>query len=141
MPKMSGYVKTFKFNEENKDRNNKLMSFHTDDKKLLEQYKGIWTKIEDFKKHELNHLLVYDDRYRENKIRTYSDKVYTNFHGLNVSEDDIECESFTVTSIGSLLVYGSKYYLQVFLENCDQKTVNKQMADYLDENLFEDQIL
>ena len=35
------------------------------------------------------------------RIRTYSDKVHTNFRGLNIPEDDIECKSFTVTSIGS----------------------------------------
>ena len=28
------------------------------------------------------------------KIRTYSNKVYTNFRGLNVPEADIECECF-----------------------------------------------
>ena len=53
----------------------------------------------------------------------------------------MECESFTVISIDSLLVYKQKYYLQVYLDNCAYKIVNKQMADYLDENLFEDQIL
>ena len=41
-------------------------------------------------------------------MRTYGNKVYTNFHGLNVLEDDIECEFFTVISIDSLLVYESK---------------------------------
>ena len=45
------------------------------------------------------------------KIRTYDDKDYTNFGGLNVPEDDIECESFTVTSIHSLLAYENKDYL------------------------------
>ena len=50
-------------------------------------------------------------------------------------------ESFTVTSIDSPLVYVSKYYLQVYLDNCANKIVKKQMADYLDENLFEDYIL
>ena len=73
-------------------------------------------------------------------MRTYGAKVYTNFHGLNVSEDDIESESFTVTSIDSLLVYGRKYYLQVYLDNFDYETVIKQMTDYLDDNLFEDYI-
>ena len=37
MPKMSGYIKTFK----GKEVNNKLMSFRIDDEKLLEQYKAI----------------------------------------------------------------------------------------------------
>ena len=35
--------------------------------------------MEDLKNIELNALLVYDDRYIKTKIRTYSDKVYTNF--------------------------------------------------------------
>ena len=37
MPKMSGYVKTFKVKDGDKDKNNKLMSFCIDDKKLLEK--------------------------------------------------------------------------------------------------------
>ena len=53
-------------------------------------------------------------------------------------EDDIECKSFTVISIDSLLVYKNKDYLQVYLDNCAYKIVNKQMIDYLDENVFED---
>ena len=89
------------------------MFFRIYDEKLLEKYKAIWTKIEDLKNIELNALPVYDDRYIKTKIRTYGDKVYTNFRGLNVPEDDIECESFTVISIDSLLLYENKYYLQV----------------------------
>ena len=42
------------------------------------------------------------------KIRTYGDKIYTNFRGLNVPEDDIECESFTVIFTDSLIVYENK---------------------------------
>ena len=61
------------------------------------------------------------------KIRIYGNKVYANFHDLNVPEDDIECESFTVISVDSLLVYNEKYYVQVFLDNFGYKIVNKQM--------------
>ena len=66
------------------------MSFRIDDEKLLEKYKAIWTKIEDLKNIEFNALPVYDDRYIKPKIRTYGDKVYTNFRGLNVPEDGVE---------------------------------------------------
>ena len=131
---MSGYAKTFKIKEGNK----KLMSFCIDDEKLLEKYRAIWTKIEDLKNVKLIAFPVYDDRYIKTKTRTFGDKVYTNFRGLNVPEDDIECESFTVISIDSLLVYNKKFFLQVYLNNCAYKIVNKQMTDYLDENLFED---
>ena len=47
MSKMSGYVKTFKFKDGGKDKNNKLMYFRIDTEKLLEKYKANWIKIED----------------------------------------------------------------------------------------------
>ena len=65
-----------------------------DDETLLEKCEAIWTKTKDLKNIELNALGVYDDRYIKVKIRRYSDNVYTNFRGLNISEDDIECGSF-----------------------------------------------
>ena len=37
---------------------------------------------------ELIALTNYDDKYIKTEIRTYDDKVYTNFRGLNVPEDD-----------------------------------------------------
>ena len=61
IPKMSGYVKTFKVKDGDKDKNNKLMSFRIDDEKLLEKCRAIWTKIEDLKSIELNALPLYDD--------------------------------------------------------------------------------
>ena len=39
---------------------------------------------------EMNALPVYDDRYIKNKTKSFGYKVYTHFHGLKVSEDDIE---------------------------------------------------
>ena len=47
---MSRYVKTFKVKDGDED-NNKLMSFHIDDEKLLGKYNTTWTKIEDFKEY------------------------------------------------------------------------------------------
>ena len=73
---MSGYVKTFKVKEGDKDKNNKLMSFCIDDEKLLQKYKAIWTKIEDLKNIKLNTSAVYDVRYIKTKMRTYSDKAF-----------------------------------------------------------------
>ena len=90
---MSGYVKTFKVKEEDKDKKNKLMSFRIDDQKLLKNIKLFELRLKVLKNIELNALPVFDDRYIKTKIRTYGDKVYTNFRGINVPEDDIECES------------------------------------------------
>ena len=119
------------------------MSFHIDDEKLLEKYRAIWAETEDLKNIELNALPVYKDRYMKTKISTYGNKLTKlrpaiNFCGLNVPEDDIEYESFTVISIDPLLVYENKYYLPVYIDNCAYKIANKQMTDYLDDLLFED---
>ena len=71
------------------------------------------------------------------KIRTYGDKVYTNFRGLNVPEDGVECEPFTIISINFLLVYQNKYYLELYLNSFVYQILNKQMIDCLYDNLFE----
>ena len=113
------------------------MYLRIDNDKLLEEYRIIWTKIEDLRNIQFNALPVDDDRYIKTKIGTYGDKVYTNFLDLNVSENKVVCNSFTVISIDSLLVYDNSYYLQVYLDNCAYKTVGNQMIDYLDYDLFE----
>ena len=41
----------------------------------------------------------------KNKLRTYSDKFCTNFSGVNVPEDGVECDSFRIISIHQLLVF------------------------------------
>ena len=43
--------------------------------------KNFWTKIEDLKSIKLNALSAYDDIYIKIKIRTYGDRIYTNFRG------------------------------------------------------------
>ena len=74
-------------------------------------YIAIWTKIKDSNNIKLNALWDIKIRYMKTKIKTYDDKVYTNFLDLNVPEDDIEYESFIVIYINYLLVYDKKYYL------------------------------
>ena len=63
MPKMSRHVKTFKVKQIDEDKNNIFMTFRTEDEKLLEKYKTIWTKIEELKNIDLYVLPVYYDRY------------------------------------------------------------------------------
>ena len=121
LPKMSAFVKTFRYKGVDKNENNKLMFLRIDANKLLEKNKTICNKIDDLKKIELNALAVHDDRNIKTKIRIYGSKVYTNFRGLDVPEDGVECKSFTVISNDSLLVYDSKYSLQVYFHNCTLK--------------------
>ena len=41
MSKSSGYVKTFKVDDGDEDKNNELVPFRIDDEKILEKYKSI----------------------------------------------------------------------------------------------------
>ena len=36
----------------------------------------------------MNSFSVHDDRYITTKIKIYGDKIYNNFRGLNMQEDD-----------------------------------------------------
>ena len=75
--------------------------------------------IEDLENIELNSLPVYDDKYIKTKIRTYGDKVCTNFHGLNVPENEKKKKSFTVISIYYVLVCDNKYLsANIFRQLC-----------------------
>ena len=113
-----------------------MRSFCIDNEKLLEKYETIWTKIVDLKNIGLNALPVNDERYIKTKIKTYYDKIYTKFRGLNESEYDIEYKSFTVTSIDSLLEYENEYYRQLYLDNRAYEISNKKLTDYLDDIFF-----
>ena len=92
LPKMSGYVKAFNIKDGNEDK--KLTFFPINDEKLLEKYKAIWTKIEDFKNIKLNGLPLYANRHKETKIKTHGDNNSTTFLSLNAAEVGAECESF-----------------------------------------------
>ena len=70
------------------------MCLSIDDDDILQKYQTISTT--DLRNIESDALPIYDDRYLKTKITTYGEKVYTNFCGVNVSEDGVECESFTL---------------------------------------------
>ena len=107
MPKMNEYVKTFNVKEGNKDKINKLMSFHIDKEKLLGIMKLFGLRLKIVLKNRLNALPVYDDIYIKITKRTYGDKIHTNFRYLYVSEDGIECECFRVILL-ILYLYNTK---------------------------------
>ena len=89
------------------------MSSRVDDEKLLEKYKNIWTKIEDLQNTESDDFRVYDANCIKAKIRTYGHNVYANVLGLNLPENGVERESFTVISIDRGYSRKKKYLVQI----------------------------
>ena len=92
------------------------MPFRIDDDKPLKKYKTICNNIEDLKNIELNVLPIYDVKYIKTKIGGYGD---TNFHCLNMPEDDAECESLSHLFV-LILYYFTKQtlYASIFRQLC-----------------------
>lgn len=80
------------------------MSFWIDYDTLIISYKLIWAKIEDFQIIVLNAFPLYNDRYTKPKMRTFGNNIYSEFRNLNVLEDCVENESFTISSSAFLLL-------------------------------------
>ena len=79
---------------------------------------------------ELNPLLVHDDRYIKTKIRTYGEKVYTNFRllmGMGIFYNHFY---LVITCLWKQILPAS------ILDNCAYKIADRQITDYLDDNLF-----
>ena len=66
------------------------MSFKVIDKKLLKKYTKIWEKLSSLMDIEFDSEPVYgdNDKYIRTKIRSYGDKVNTNFQGKRVPKED-----------------------------------------------------
>ena len=79
---MIGYVKHFDAN--------KVMSSKVTDKKLLNKYNKIWEKVEELLnvKFESKPICGEDDKYIKAKIKSYQDKVNTNFRGKKIPKEN-----------------------------------------------------
>ena len=72
---MIGYAKYFD--------SNRAMSSKVSDEKLLKTYTKIWERVSNLMKIEFDNEPVYGDnnKYIKTKIKSYGDKVNTNFQG------------------------------------------------------------
>ena len=79
---MIGYVKHFD--------NIKTMSFKVTNKKLLKKYMKIWGKVRSLMNIEFDNEPVYghNDKYIKRKIKSYGNKVNTNFQGKIVLKEN-----------------------------------------------------
>ena len=79
---MIGYVKHFYAN--------KVISFKATDKKLLNKYHKIWEKFEELLNVKFESKPIYgeDKKYIKAKIKSYQDKVNTNFQGKKTPKEN-----------------------------------------------------
>ena len=82
LPQMIGYAKYFD--------SNKRMSFKVTDNKLLKKYNKIWEIVSNLLSAKFDSEPVYGDNDKciKRKIKSYGDKINTNFQGKNIPKEN-----------------------------------------------------
>ena len=129
LPQMIGYVKSFD--------SNKTMSFKFGDNKLLKKYNKIWGKINNLMNIEFDSEPVYgdNDKYIKIKIKTYEDRVNTNFQSKKVHKENALCKCLSLIMLDFVIRVNKKYYPQTLLEECEYALRKNKMENLINGNL------
>ena len=117
------------------------MSFNVfEENKWVSQYKKIWNEVVSqlFEKMTTEPIKT-EGRYVNGKLKTWKERIKTNFHGQDVPYD-IYCIATTVLKIDSVYKQGKNYHPQVYVEECKYTDAEKQQCNMLsddDDGFFE----
>ena len=115
------------------------MSFNvSEEKEWVSQYKKIWNEVESqlFEKMATEPIKI-EGRYVYGKLKTWKERIKTNFHGQDVPYD-MHCNAAAVLKIDSVYKQGKNYHPQVYVEEC--KYTENQQCSFLsddDDGFFE----
>ena len=126
---MIGYAKYFD--------DNKVMSFKVTDKKLLNKYNKIWEKVEELLNVKFESKPIYgeDDKYIKAKIKSYQDKVNTNFQGKKTPKENSSYKCLSIITLESIIKVNKKYHPQILLDECKCEVKNKKVLNLINDDL------
>ena len=110
------------------------MSFKVTDKKLLNKYNKIWEEVEELLnvKFESKPICGEDDKYIKPKIKSYKDKVNTNFQG---KKENSSYKCLSIITLESIIKVNKKYHPQILLDECKYEVKNKKVEDLINDDL------
>ena len=116
------------------------MSFNVSEEKTWKtQYEKIWNEV---KSHLLGKLatepIKREGRYVNGKLKTWKERIKTNFHGQDVPYD-MYCNATAVLKIDSVYKQGKNYHPQVYVE-CKYTDAENEQCSMLsddDDGFFE----
>ena len=115
------------------------MALMVEDKRLLENYKKIWEKIKRLMGIDFESKATYIDKYINTKIKTYKDRIITNFYNKTgfeeVPEEKVSHKSVSIIILDSVLYAYENYYPQTFLEDCKSMRKNRKTKNCIDTEL------
>ena len=115
------------------------MSFNvSEEKEWTSQYKKIWNEVES----QLFEKLATEPikgKYVYGKLKTWKERIKTNFHGQDVPYD-MYCNATAVLKIDSVYKQGKNYHPQTYVEECKYTDVENKKCKMLsddDDGFFE----
>ena len=113
------------------------MCFKVIDKKLLKKYAKIWEKISSLMNMEFDSESVYGDRdkYIKTKIKSYGDKVNTNFQGWKIPKENASSYKYlSLIMLDSVIRVNKKHYPQTLLEERKCKIKEEKNKDFINDD-------
>ena len=104
------------------------------DDELLGKYE-IWEKVRNSIKEEFGSEPAYDEKYLRTKIKSYNEKIKTNFHNNKTPKEGSQCIGLSVILIDSAYTKDKNYYPQVFLEECKYVVKDKKTSKLIIEDI------
>ena len=113
------------------------MSFKVNDDRLLKRYTKIWGKNSSLMNIEFDSEPVYgdNDKYIKTKIKSYGDKVNTNFQGKKVPKENASYKCLSLIIVDSVIRINKKYYPQTLLEECKDEIKNNKVENVINDDL------
>ena len=90
-----------------------------------------------FKNIELDSKPAYGDNEKcmKTKIKSYGDKINTNFHGKSMSKENASYKCLSLTLLDSIIRVNKRYYPQTLLEECKYEIKKNKMENLINDDL------
>ena len=112
----------------------------SEEKPWKAQYKKIWNEVKSqlFEK-MATEPIKREGRYVNGKLKTWKERIKTNFHGQDVPYN-MHCNASAVLKIDSVYKQGKNYHPQVYVEDCRYTDAENQQCSMVsddDDGFFE----
>ena len=75
------------------------------------------------------------DKYLKTKIKSYGDKVNTNFQNKKIPKENVSYKCLPLTMLDSVIRVSKKYYPQILLEECKYEIKKTKMENLINDDL------
>ena len=126
---MIGYVKCFD--------SKKTIYLKVNGDRLLKKYTKMCEKISSSMDIEFESKPVHgdNDKYIKRKIKSYGNKVNTNFQGKKIQKENASYKCLSMIMLDSVIRVNKKYYPQTLLEQCKHEMKKTKMENLINDDL------